>query len=114
MIKTRILSNGNLLLTADNEARQELAEAYAAGGYPRAERCISEELHENMEFVQPEEIGALTDAPILAFCDDLDYPDNDDRILIEGASVYYFGDYAITDPFEQLKNRGRVVFSVAT
>lgn len=104
-----------LRLTADNESRTELADAYALGGYPRAESLVAEGLHEAYEFFPPENIpGALTDAPILVDCDHIGYPDSGDRIAYDGALIFWFPDYMVTDPFELLKNRGYVEFPEAT
>ena len=63
-----------LILTADNEGRAALKDAYERGGYPYAEGEVAEALHEAYEFVPPENIpGAMTDAPILVDCDYLLY-----------------------------------------
>lgn len=103
-----------LILTADNEGRADLKSAYSSQGYYGAETTVSEALHEAYEFIEPEDIGALTSAPILVDCDHLAYPDNGDRVVIEGARIFWFPNYAVTDPWEVLKNTGRVVFTEAT
>lgn len=100
-----------LLLTADNESRAELADAYRADGYPRAESYVGEALHEKWEFIRPETIGALTDAPILAECDGIDR--DEDGEIINVGRVAWFPDYAIRDPWEELKNTGKVAFTIA-
>lgn len=100
-----------LILTADNEGRAALKDAYGRGGYYNAEGEVAEALHEAYEFVRPENVpGALTDAPILVDCDFLEHPDNGDLIIRDGAAIYWFPDYMVTDPFDQLKNTGRVEF----
>lgn len=101
-----------LRLTLGNEGRAELAAALR-DGYSRAESLISEWLHEQFEFISPEEIGALTDAPILCDCDGLDYPDTGEREIRDDASIYWFPDYMIRDPWGELAARGRVVFAKA-
>jgi hypothetical protein len=100
---------GNLLLTADNASRAALADAYHYGGYQRARMLVSEAFHEQLYFVQPEDIGALTEAPILT--DDLVYEDNG-SCTVHG-KIWWYPSYAVSDPFEELKNRGRVIFTYA-
>jgi len=70
MLNIKKLGNG-MRLTLGNEGRAELAEALR-DGYARGESLVGEWLHEAFEFIRPEEIGALTDAPILCNCDGLD------------------------------------------
>lgn len=108
MLKTETTA-GALRLTLGNEGRAELAEALRES-YNRAESLVSEWLHEMYEFVHPEEIGALTDAPILCDCDDLDYPDTGEREFLPNAEFYWFPDYMIRDPWQLLAWRGRVEF----
>ena len=115
MIDAKYIAERRVLrLTADNESRSDLKDAYERGGYYYAEMAVSEGLHEAYEFVPPENVpGALTDAPILVDCDDLEYPDNGDRIIRDGARVFWFPNYMVEDPFESLKNRGYVEFREA-
>jgi hypothetical protein len=48
-----------LILTADNDGRRALAEAYRSGrGFSAAESEVSEALHEAYEFVRPEDVPA--------------------------------------------------------
>ncbi len=120
MIRATV-AGGALILTADNEGRAELADAFREGlrsdgpcGYVRAESVVMEALHEQWEFIAPEEIGALTDAPILADCDGLEWSGDDQgRIVRPDAVVAWFPDYMIRDPWRELANRGRVAFEVA-
>lgn len=97
---------GGLKITAGNEARRELAEA---DGYWARESLVAEWLHEAFEFLRPEEIGALTDAPILGDCDTIER-DEMGELTATGGPVWFFADYALLDPWEELKNRGRVTF----
>lgn len=102
------IRNNIVLLTADNESRAELADAFRAGGYPRAEDYVGEALHEHWEFVRPEEVGALTDAPILAECDGMER--NDAGELVEVGKVCWYPNYQVFDPWAILRNTGRVEF----
>jgi hypothetical protein len=112
-MRTQILANGDLLITAGNAARQALADAYRRGGYQQAEGEVVEYLSSTSELalIPPENIGALTDAPILA---EAEYPnDGSGPVPYDDAPVYWFPDYAIRDPWEELKNKGRVEFQRA-
>jgi hypothetical protein len=89
-----------LTITANNEGRAALKDCYTApnGGYWRAEGEVAEAFHEAYEFVRPEHVpGALTDAPILVDADDLEHPDNGEVIIRDGAAVFWFPDYMVTD-----------------
>lgn len=115
MINVRILSNGNLLFTADNFGRAALSDAYHMGGYPRAESDVFSEIEPAWRAVAPEAIGALTDAPIV--CAEAFQPmpdDSGESYDVDPEAVFYwFPDYAIRDPWEELKNSGRVIFQRA-
>ncbi|ARK07590.1 hypothetical protein LAV_00215 [Sphingobium phage Lacusarx] len=111
MIQARIdTASSCLIVTADNSARSELADAYALGGYPRAEMLVIDNLHEAFELIDPAALGALTDAPILMASDDTGIDDDGARTFTDGAPVYWYPNYCISDPWEALKNTGRVVF----
>lgn len=115
-IRARIKGNA-LIITADNESRADLADAYRDqsnyGGCIKAESLVGDGLHEKWEFIQPEDVGALTDAPILCDADGLDYPDDGGRIVRNDAKVAWFPNYMVTDPWEVLRNTGRVTFTLA-
>jgi hypothetical protein len=106
MIKAKILPNGCLKITADNEGRADLKNEYQQGGYPKAEDYVIDSLHDNFYFVLPEQIGALTSAPI--FTDELDI-DDDGKVAYVG-DVFWYPNYMLIDPWEELKNKGYVIF----
>lgn len=111
-----IMPDGSLKITADNETRSYLADQYRKG-YCEAEGFVSEMLQDALTFIRPEAIGALTDAPILT--DDADYSDEQMEHGIgpapyPEAHVWWFEGYQIVGPWQQLANRGRVVFQAAT
>lgn len=56
--------------------------------------------------VVPEELGALTDAPILS---DEIVRDSTGSI-IEAKRVYWFPDYQILDEIEEMRTKGRILF----
>lgn len=111
---TVILPNGDLKITANNEARRMIADGARSYGYNGAEQVVGELLHELYEFVRPEDIGALTDAPILCGSDDCYYADDGEFTLHDAGNVpvYWFPDYCIRDPWEELRSKGYVIFSV--
>jgi hypothetical protein len=106
------LDNGNLVIKASNSVRAALADAYRSRGYYAAEFRVAEHLHEVMYFIPPENIGALTDSPILS--PDVEYPDDARGPVPYGDTpVYWFPNYMVQDPWAELRNTGRVVFTRA-
>lgn len=61
------------------------------------------------ELVAPEEIGALTDSPLIA----LDVERDDHGILTNVGEVFYFNEYMIVDEIEQLEIGQTVFFNKA-
>lgn len=111
-MRTQKLPSGNIVIMADNEDRAELADQYrdADKGYPGAEAYVLECLRDDyLDEVRPEWIGALTDAPIFAESVTIE----DDGTPTIGGEIFWFPDYAVTDPYRQLANCGRVVFQQA-
>lgn len=99
-----------LTLTADAETRDDLNEIYLHGaGYLAAEALVAECLHGQWEFVSPEEVGALTDAPIL--CDEVVYEDNGDKTIT--GVIAWFPQYETADPWSRLADTGMVCFTIA-
>lgn len=112
MIDWRVLPNGNLILTASNTDRRELAEAWRCHhNWDRQWYDIIGPFQENGELydVAPEDIAALTSAPILTD----DFTTHDDGTREALGRVWWFPNYMIRDPLEELRNRGRVEFTLA-
>lgn len=102
MIRAEVQADGRLKITADNEGRKELAWCYVYPdkGYQAAENEVAERLAENgFLFCDPSNFGALTDSPIIADGQP-DYAEN----------IWWYPNYQITDPWQELKDRGRVFF----
>ena len=100
--------SGDLLLLATNEERSEIASLLRDRGIREADRFIRECLTGILYFVPPENICALTGAPILTeYCNT-----SDDRNLAPypDAGLWWFPDYMLSCPWEQLAWRGRVLF----
>ena len=99
-----------LTIIADAETRDALGDIYTNGaGYPAAEALVAEELHGDWEFVRPEDVGALTDAPIL--CDEVLYEDNGDKTIT--GIIAWFPQYETRDPWQELYGLGMVHFTIA-
>lgn len=102
-----------LIITASNEGRAELADAYRRGGYRYAEQVIAEGFHEAYEPRDADDTpdAWLSDAPYLIDCDGIAYADNGETPVYIGTPIFGFLDYAVVDPWETLKNTGRVEFT---
>ena len=109
-MKVTILKNGFVKITANNEDRAELKYAYEQGGYPQADDYVRECLTNlYWEFVQPEWVSALTNAPIIT--NDIVFGENGDCYFPTNiGDVWWFPSYMLKDPWEALKNKGRVIF----
>lgn len=112
-----ILANGNLKLTLEGEEdREEVREmlekathkdhGFLADLLEYTKWQPNGELHQ----VSPEELGALTDAPILT--DDVTYEDDTDKRLIIG-KVWWYPEYQVLSFAEELLKHGEVVFTLA-
>jgi len=77
---------------------------------------VADMLGDSYTFVAPENIGALTDAPILT--DAPNYEDvfsapNFGPTVYPDSKVWYFPNYMIEDPWFTLVKTGKVVFTLA-
>lgn len=109
---------GNLVLTANNAVRQSLAyilreegsiaaeaEMFREGVDPTASKRSRRSVM-NLSQVGASDVGALTDAPILAEV----VVDGETNEIADIGAVFWFPDYAIRDPMAELARTGRVVF----
>ncbi len=107
----KVLSTGNLILTVNNQARHELAEGWRDHhDWDRQWYDIIGPFQENgmLYPVDPDDIAALTSAPILT--DDLIVEADGSRHVL--GRVWWFPDYMVRDPLEELRNTGRVEFTL--
>lgn len=109
---TETVDGARLILTADNEARAELAEAYRRDGYRGAEDLLADwgfnGANGGLQFLPPEKIPeAMTDMPLLA---EWTHEDDDGATIF--GPVWGFPDYCILDPWAILRDRGRVEFDL--
>jgi hypothetical protein len=114
---TKILDNGDLLVTADNTCRTFIAEEMRKGSdywSILADIFEQERCNGGLEPFEPGNgephsgpFVGLTSAPCIA--ESMDYLD-DGRQRITGR-CWWYPDYATHDPLDDLKNRGRAVFA---
>lgn len=113
MINATILPNGNLRVTAGNETRTYIKENERRGYWG----CLADifEQHSCNGSFTPFDAGrgdpfvGLTSAPCVA--ESMNYED-DGSNTIEGR-CWWFPDYCIRDPLDELKTRGVTIFKLA-
>jgi len=103
-----ILPDGNLRITASKELRAELG----------TDTELYQETFEDAVAVDgwrtldPADIGALTDSPII--CDDQWTVDDDgDFEVFPEAKVWWFPNYQVENPMDTLATTGEVIFTAA-
>ncbi len=94
-----------VLLPEAREDVQAIAEAELDADSKLSE-VIEWQLGNGWSWVRPEEIGALTDAPILS--DDIEYDDEGEVVRV--GAVYWYPRYDVADPVAQLLANGSVEF----
>jgi hypothetical protein len=97
------------------EGREELRDCRrSGGGWSKGTDDLLHDLLEyqlcnGWEFIPPEDIGALTSAPILS-----DEAERDDHgNLTKLGQVYWFPDYAVRSELDELYENGEVFFPAA-
>ncbi len=70
------------------------------------EDALEYHLCNGWSMIQPEEIGALTDAPIIG----IDVQRDDQGKLIHVGRAFWFPNYMVEDPLKTLLKKGTVVF----
>jgi hypothetical protein len=103
-LKTKTLPNGDLEISFANPKDAESLDA----DEDWAETFEDLVANNDFDWVSPEEIGALTDAPMFGEIDR-----NDQGDLTKVHAVYWFPDYMVKNPVEILKQDGKVVFKKA-
>ncbi len=114
-MKFEILADGNLEITIDAEAQKELQEMYDCD----PNRFMKDEtmytvfefvVCNGLSWVDPSDIGAMTEAPILGVVST--YNEDTDKITYE--QVFWYPDYCVISPQEELCKYGKVIFQGAT
>lgn len=105
-----VLESGALRITMNVVAREELKTTYQECGYQEALSTLIEVARSgyNYEFVMPEQINALTDAPI--FAEDMTIEDNG-ACTFHG-KVWWLANYALVNEIEELVEKGEVEFQL--
>ena len=101
-------ANGNLRIVLLPAARADVEEiaSQEMDADSRLAETIEWQLSNGWSLLRPEDIGALTEAPILS--EEVDYDDqgNVDRV----GTVYWYPQYDVFDPIGQLLTNGSVEF----
>lgn len=110
-ISAKPLENGNLEISVTDESeRQEIADAIAGGDvsdnsmYDAFERLVAN----GYSWIAPEQIGALTSAPILS-----DSPGDDQGNPDPNANYWWYPQYETRSPMEDLAETGKTIFTLA-
>lgn len=110
MVTYEITPGGHLKIKLDPERREDLREmiedAKANHKGDILGDVIETMLANGFQWVQPEDISALTDAPIIS--DEADYDDQGKLVAI--GRVFWFPGYQVLDPVEVLYEKGEVIF----
>ena len=105
--------SGKLRIILTPNGRQELQDRLDNGDNIDTDSTLQDLLEDHLgngwEWVQPEELGALTSAPILSE----DCRRDDEGWLIEVGAVYWFPNYQILSPVAELLRVGHVSFDRA-
>jgi hypothetical protein len=103
---------GNLIITLTRQGKKfakELLEQDSDADC-KLQDLLEEHLTNGWEWILPEEIGALTEAPIIS--NDVIY-DNEECEVAGVNKCYAYVDYMIYDPIEELIKHNSVVFMEA-
>ncbi len=97
--------------TVNPAMQEELKEAVAAGNTQNALIDLLEHIIANsdIDWIRPEEIGAMTDAPIFGHIDR-----NDQGEVVSVGDVWWYPNYMVSDPIEVLAERGTITFAGST
>jgi len=112
MFSVRTNARGDLVITADAEGREEVM-SWERDGYGRnrplteVESRLFEAL--GLEQIGPEEVGALTSAPIVALPEEVER--NEEGRLVRLGRVWWFPNYQIEAMTETLRDEGVVTMT---
>lgn len=107
-----VINDGKTLrFTLIPDMLPELEEKLSEENYIDFSDVIENQLCNGWHFLQPEQIGALTAAPILT--DDVIFDDEGNGDIKELGRVFWFPNYQILDPVRVLAEKGSVDFDLA-
>ncbi len=105
--------NGDLEIVIDDPVLQAAVKETVQGGNT-SDSALADVLEpattNGLHWVRPEEVGALTDSPMLG---DVAYDDSGDITEIEKAKIWWYPDYQVRSPLEDLAEQGRTIFKSA-
>lgn len=112
----KIIANGDLLMTASDETRAEMADMlrdpnwnYWSVFAELLEIYLCNGSYTPFDAGEGNPFVGLSSAPCIA--ESMCYSDSGE-LEIDGR-FWYYPNYAITDPLAELKNKGRVIFDLA-
>jgi len=102
------LPNGNLRITLLEDERESVEEiaAQEITADNKLAQVIEWQLGDGWSFVRPEDIAALTEAPILTE----EIETNDQGTVLRVGTVYWYPQYDVSDPVAKLLENGYVDF----
>lgn len=106
-VSFEIIERG-LVFTADEETMEEIQELMRddkSTYWDVFSEVFEYPICNGLSWVHPEDIGALTDSPIFS-----DGAPDDDGNYSDDDQFFWFPEYMVTDPIEELATKGKVVF----
>lgn len=116
-VEAKKTPDGNLRLVLLPEAREDLLElrrAEVSGEKTTSDveaEVLEDLLANGFQHIQPEDVGALTSAPMIT--DDWEGDERGESVPIVGGSVYAFMDYQVRSIVEDLAEKGFAIFQGA-
>jgi len=114
LLTMTVHENGDLIITADNGARQRIAEERRERDFWTVFLEMTEHYWANGSYTpfdagQANPFVGLTDTACIA--EHMDAKDDGTNVVV--GRLWFFEDWALNDPLEELKRRGRTVFKLA-
>lgn len=113
MVTHEVMADGRLKIKLPTEERENLREMIEDAKANRKGDILGDVIEtmlaNGFQWIAPEQVGALTDAPMIS--DEAECDDHGDLVKI--GRVFYFADYQVHDPVEVLYEKGEVIFDVA-
>lgn len=106
MVILKILPTGDLQIIADRQAKQEKEKILKMPCDEALRYLLEEHLCNGWSLVPPEEIGALTSAPIISD----DFTIEDDGHGVVNGNVWWFPNYQITSEIEEIFSNEGAIF----
>lgn len=105
MMHYKILVDGRLKIIADDADQREIGDLLDQHGDDHILLKVAERLGFQVFWSQ-----GTDDPPYIALTDDVDYNEDSEPIVIEGAPTWYYPQYATSSPWTYLVDYGYVRF----